>query len=54
MIAHAAVRACLLFYVVRPEGPSTFAVKHADVLCAVYYVIFSKRTTFKVRKSYFI
>ena len=35
MIAHEAVHAYLLFYVVRPQGRGTFAVKLTDVLCAL-------------------
>ena len=37
MIAHVAVYACLLFYVVRPLGRDTFAVKQTDAfaLCVL-------------------
>ena len=31
-IAHAAVRACPLFYVVRSQGRGTFAVKRTEVI----------------------
>ena len=35
MIAYVAVRACLLFYIARPQGWGTFAVKQTDVICAL-------------------
>ena len=45
-IAHAVMFACLLFYVVCPQGRVTLAAKQTEViLCSVYYVIFSKITT---------
>ena len=34
-IAHATVRACLLFYILRPQGRDIFAIKHTSVLCAL-------------------
>ena len=45
MITHAAVRAYLLFYIVRPQSRGTFAVKQTDVFCVLCYVIFSKITS---------